>query len=154
MCLKSVPLENAVAEPLCSRLPVLTAHSMRCSLDGRQYFGSFSSILFFILTPLKPVLILQGFEEQRQQQMWDLPGVIPSLSLYYYFFIQNFKSSFGGYKFIINKAEGGLIDYSVMLSINIYMTSQMLLLWLEHTRTHLSFTATPSILFSIFFFFQ
>lgn len=78
---------------------------------------------------------------------WDAS----TTSSYYYFFIQSFQSSFRGYKFINNEAEGGLIDHSAMLSINIHTTSQMLLLWLGHTRTHLSLTPTPSILFTLFF---
>lgn len=77
---------------------------------------------------------------------WDAS----TASSYYYFFIQSVQSSFGGYKFISNEAEGGLIDHCAMLSVNIQTTTQMLLLWVGHTRTHLSLTPTPPIFFTLF----
>lgn len=51
-----------------------------------MFFGwqvAFSLIFlhsFLILTPLKLSLILRGFGEQRQQQRWDLPGLLPPLA--------------------------------------------------------------------------
>lgn len=41
-------------------------------------------------------------------------GVTSTAGLYYYFFIQSIQSSFGGYKFISNKADDGLINHSVI----------------------------------------
>lgn len=86
MCLNSVPSQNAVADLRCapSLFWVTCAHSTQ---HEEMFFGCqvvFWLIFlhfFLILTPLKPInmLIPQGFEEERQWQMWDLPGMLPPL---------------------------------------------------------------------------
>lgn len=54
-----------------------------------------------------------GSLEAKTTAGMGFTGVASTTGLYY-FFIQSIQSSFGGYKFISNKADDGLIDHSVI----------------------------------------